>query len=87
VRHDIKESLACHLLYEEVKKACVRNFTKQLEYWVFVVLEKNWQEKTLKGKASIFWRSRVANHPWHLTETVHLAHGDSGYVNEYRATY
>jgi hypothetical protein len=39
VRHNVEKSIAYRLFYEEVKKACLRGFSKQLENWVSEKLE------------------------------------------------
>jgi hypothetical protein len=48
VRHNIEESSVYCLPYEEVKKACLRIFGKQLEYWVFEELETKMEGNSVK---------------------------------------
>jgi hypothetical protein len=45
------ESMAYHLPYEEVKKACLRDFRKQHEYWVFRELETKMERNDVKKYA------------------------------------
>jgi hypothetical protein len=51
VRHNIEESIAYRLPYEEVKKAALRDFSKQLKYWVFEELKTKMEGNDVKKYA------------------------------------
>jgi hypothetical protein len=51
VQRNIEESIAYRLPYEEVKNACLRDFGKQLKYWVFEELETKMEGNDVKKYA------------------------------------